>query len=325
VASTRGQRTLANPARERQPLISRRAGVSPHTARLTPCLLLALGWSALLTPTQALCQDSLQIFAEPMLAEGTLGWVKVRPAAGTSLAGGEAAGEPLHFERIPDSSFRALVGVPIETADSFSLSLFVQRGESTDTVVRVLPVRRGGYRSEVLAVAPAFVRPDSAAAARIQSEVARSRQVSRLSQERPRLWKGPFRLPRTSRITSPFGSARVFNGEVQSRHLGTDFAGAIGAPVRAAGRGVVALVADFYLAGQAIYIDHGAGLVTAYFHLSRIDVRQGQVVAAGQRIGAVGRSGRVTGPHLHWVARYGAISVDPMSLLELTGTVKSKK
>jgi murein DD-endopeptidase MepM/ murein hydrolase activator NlpD len=77
------------------------------------------------------------------------------------------------------------------------------------------------------------------------------------------------------------------------------------------------LVADFYLAGRAVYIDHGGGLVTAYFHLSRADVRRGQTVATGQRIGAVGRSGRVTGPHLHWVARYGTISVDPMSLLRL--------
>ncbi|HEX2248861.1 MAG TPA: M23 family metallopeptidase [Gemmatimonadales bacterium] len=281
------------------------------------CILVAMAWSALLTPPLALAQDSLQISAEPMLAEGTLGWISVRPGTGMRLTGGEAAGEPLHFEQMPDSSFRGLVAVPIETLDSFRVSLYVQRAESTDTVLTALPVRRGGYRSEVLAVAPAFVRPDSAAAARIQSEIARSRQVSRLSQERPRLWKGPFRLPRASRITSPFGTARVFNGEVQSRHLGTDFAGAVGAPVRAAGRGVVALVADFYLAGRAVYIDHGAGLVTAYFHLSRTDVRQGQIVAAGQRIGAVGRSGRVTGPHLHWVARYGGISVDPMSLLQL--------
>jgi murein DD-endopeptidase MepM/ murein hydrolase activator NlpD len=102
--------------------------------------------------------------------------------------------------------------------------------------------------------------------------------------------------------------------------MGTDFAGAIGAPVRAAGRGVVALVADFYLAGRAIYIDHGAGLVTAYFHLSKAEVRQGQMVNRGQRIGLVGRSGRVTGPHLHWVARYGTVSVDPLSLLGLEPT-----
>ncbi len=246
-----------------------------------------------------------------------MGWLTIQPSPEATIAGAEAGGEPIHFEQRSDSSFRALVGVPIETTDSFRVTLFLQRGEKLDTVVAALPVRRAGYPNEVLAVPPAFVKPDSAAAARIQSEIAKSREISRLSQERPRLWRGPFRLPRTSRITSPFGSARVFNGEVQSRHLGTDFAGAIGAPVRAAGTGVVALVADFYLAGRAVYIDHGAGLVTAYFHLSRADVRRGQMVAAGQRIGGVGRSGRVTGPHLHWVARYGAISVDPMSLLQL--------
>jgi murein DD-endopeptidase MepM/ murein hydrolase activator NlpD len=82
----------------------------------------------------------------------------------------------------------------------------------------------------------------------------------------------------------------------------------------------VALVADFYLAGRAVYIDHGGGLVTAYFHLSRAEVAEGDTVTAGQRIGAVGRSGRVTGPHLHWVARYGVISVDPMSLLKLVNS-----
>ena len=96
--------------------------------------------------------------------------------------------------------------------------------------------------------------------------------------------------------------------------MGTDFAGAVGTPVVAPARGVVALVADFYLAGRAVYLDHGAGLVTGYFHLSQADVQQGDTVKAGQRIGAVGRSGRVTGPHLHWIMRYGTISVDPMSM-----------
>ncbi|HEY3011510.1 MAG TPA: M23 family metallopeptidase [Gemmatimonadales bacterium] len=258
------------------------------------------------------------------LAEGRLGWLRVRPSSGSILTGGEAAGEPIHFEGSGDSSYRALVGVPIEAGDSFKVAVFLQRRDRTDTVVTSIPLRQGAYPSEVLAVAPAFVKPDSAAAARIQSELAKSREISRQSQERPRIWNGPFRLPRSSRITSPFGTARVYNGEVQSRHLGTDFAGAVGEPVRAAGRGVVTLVANFYLAGRAIYIDHGAGLVTAYFHLSRADVRQGDTVVAGQRIGAVGRTGRVTGPHLHWVARYGAISVDPMSLLELERTPHSR-
>ncbi len=239
------------------------------------------------------------------------------PAAGVTLNGGEAAGEPLHFEPGGANTLRALVGVPVEAGDSFDVTLFLRGPDWSDTAMAYLPVRRSGYPSEVLKVAPGFVKPDSAAAARIQSEILKSRQVSRRSQSRTRLWAGPFRLPRASRITSPFGTARVFNGEVQSRHLGTDFAGAVGEPVLAAGRGIVALVANFYLAGGTIYLDHGGGLVTAYFHLSRAYVRQGQMVRAGQRIGAVGRSGRVTGPHLHWVARYGTISVDPMSLLQI--------
>jgi murein DD-endopeptidase MepM/ murein hydrolase activator NlpD len=260
------------------------------------------------------------IDAETGLTEGSLGWIRVDPAEPFVVKGGEAAGEPLHFEPQSQRSLRALVGVPVEVGDSLEISVYLQRGDRSDTVRVFVPVRRSGYPSEVLRVAPGFVKPDSAAAARIQSEIMRSREVSRRSQARTRLWAGPFRLPRSSRITSPFGTARVFNGEVQSRHLGTDFAGAVGEPVFAAGRGVVALVANFYLAGGTIYLDHGAGLVTAYFHLSRAYVRQGQTVRAGQRIGAVGRSGRVTGPHLHWVARYGTISVDPMSLLQLLPT-----
>jgi murein DD-endopeptidase MepM/ murein hydrolase activator NlpD len=285
---------------------------------------LVLGWMA---AAPAYAQDSvstgpdslprISLDAQTGLTEGNLGWIRLTPVAPFTVAGGEAAGEPLHFEPDAETGLRALVGVPVETGDSFSVTLFLQAGDRRDTLVASLPVRRSGYPSEVLRVAPGFVKPDSAAAARIQSEILKSREVSRRSQRRTRLWAGPFRLPRSTRITSPFGTARIFNGEVQSRHLGTDFAGAVGEPVLAAGRGIVVLVANFYLAGGTIYLDHGAGLITAYFHLSRAYVRQGQIVRAGQRIGAVGRSGRVTGPHLHWVARYGTISVDPMSLLQL--------
>ena len=265
-------------------------------------------------------QDSLPrvtITTEPAtLQEGSVGWLRVRTGEGV-VSGGEVAGEPLHFERSRDSTFRGLVAVPVEAPDSLLVTLFLELPGQSDTLPIFVPVGRAGYLSETLSVPPAYARPDSAATVRVQAEIERSRLVSHISQGKPRIWRGPFRLPRRSRITSRFGTARVYNGEVQSRHLGTDFAGAIGAPVRAAGRGVVALVADFYLAGRVVYIDHGAGLVTGYFHLSRADVREGDTVIAGQRIGAVGRSGRVTGPHLHWVARYGAISVDPMSLLEL--------
>jgi peptidase M23-like protein len=285
---------------------------------LVVCFLLGT-----MTAGSAWSQDSLpgvSLRVEPAsITEGTISWLRIRPSVAATAATGEAAGEPIHFQR-SDSGFKALIGIPVDIGDSLPLSIFLQLGDRIDTVLTSVSVRMGGYASEVLAVPPAFVRPDRVAAARIRAELARSREVSRLSQERPQLWNGPFRLPRPSRITSPFGTARVYNGDLQSRHLGTDFAGAIGAPVQAAGRGVVAMVANFYLAGRAVYIDHGGGVVTAYFHLSRAYVSEGDSVVAGQRIGAVGRSGRVTGPHLHWVARYGAISVDPMSLLQLDET-----
>lgn len=269
---------------------------------------------------RAVAQDSLPRLAlssaPSPLTEGTVGWLVLRVQR-DSVIGGEAAGEPIHFRAGPDGEYRGLVGVPVETSDSLPVTVFLAGNGRIDTVTMAVSVLAAGYPRETITVAPAFAKPNAEATARIQRENARSRGISRASRDQPRMWKGPFRLPRSSRITSGFGAARVYNGEVRSRHTGTDFAGAVGAPVSAAGSGVVALVADFYLAGRAVYVDHGAGLVTAYFHLSRIDVTEGDTVAAGQSIGAVGRSGRVTGPHLHWVARYGTISVDPMSLLEL--------
>ncbi len=231
-------------------------------------------------------------------------------------AGGEAAGEPLHFER-RDGPLVALFGIPLEGGDTLAVTLWLVRGSRVDTTMVRLPLRQPDYPRERITVAPRMVEYDSATRARIESEGVRARAVSRQSHETPRLWSLPLTLPRSSRITSPYGGAREYNGKVTSRHTGTDFAGAVGAPVVAPTRGVVALIADFYLAGKALYIDHGAGVVTGYFHLSRADVATGDTVEAGQRIGAVGRSGRVTGPHLHWIMRYGTISLDPMTLVQL--------
>jgi murein DD-endopeptidase MepM/ murein hydrolase activator NlpD len=255
-------------------------------------------------------------------ARGSAAWLEVQDdpsrndQSQITVVGGEAAGEPLHFER-RDRGFVALFGVPLEGDDTVAVTLGLSRGDRVDTSVVRLIVRQPDYPRERITVPPRMVDYDSATGARIETEGLRARQVSRSSHDTPRLWSLPLTLPRPSRITSPYGGAREYNGKVTSRHTGTDFAGAVGAPVMAPTRGVVALVADFYLAGRAVYLDHGGGLVTGYFHLSRADVVAGDTVRAGQRIGAVGRSGRVTGPHLHWIMRYGAISLDPMSLVEL--------
>jgi hypothetical protein len=265
-------------------------------------------------------------------ARGSVAWLRIEDdwsrndQPRLSAVEGEAGGEPLHFEAV-DRGFIALLGIPLEGDDTLPVDLRLSRQDRVDSTLFRLVVRYPSYPTERLKVPPRMVEYDSATRVRVESEQARAREVSRRSHQAARLWSVPLTLPRDSRITSAYGGSREYNGRMTSRHLGTDFAGAVGTPVSAAARGVVALVADFYLAGRAIYLDHGAGLVTGYFHLSQADVVEGDTVAAGQRIGAVGRTGRVTGPHLHWIMRYGAISVDPMSLihLEKAGTVNSKQ
>jgi murein DD-endopeptidase MepM/ murein hydrolase activator NlpD len=105
--------------------------------------------------------------------------------------------------------------------------------------------------------------------------------------------------------------------------MGVDLAGQTGAPVLASNRGIVVIVHDFYYAGNAIHLDHGNGLTTAYMHLSESYVAVGDTVARGNIIGRVGATGRVTGPHLHWHAKYGLVTVNPLTLLDLE-TVNSE-
>jgi murein DD-endopeptidase MepM/ murein hydrolase activator NlpD len=257
---------------------------------------------------------------------GNVVWLYVRPAVGpadTSITlDGTAAGEPLHFERLDDGRYRSLLGIPLEGGDTLPITLGRSTGAITDTISLRLAVRHPAYANERLTVAPRYAQPDSAARGRVDAELAQSRGISRRAHDTPRLWWGRFVRPRPTRITSGFGTGREFNGHVTDRHMGVDFAGKVGAPVRAAGRAVVALVARFYLAGNAVYLDHGGGLVTGYFHLSRVVVAAGDTVAVGQVIGAVGQTGRATGPHLHWIARYGGITVNPASLFTLPAATR---
>ena len=158
---------------------------------------------------------------------------------------------------------------------------------------------------------------DSATEARVAREGERALAVGRRSHESPSRWTAPFLRPRASEVSSGFGTGRTFNGQVTSRHLGVDFRGAAGAPIRAANRGVVVLVDTFFLGGRVVYLDHGGGVTTGYLHLSKALVAPGDTVRRGQTIGLVGATGRVTGPHLHWTARYGALTVNPLDLLKL--------
>ncbi len=236
---------------------------------------------------------------------------------------GTMAGEPLHFISAGDRVWRALGAVPIDDDDSVSARVFVQRASGAVDTIRAgvaipsLPAPSVAT-SPQLAVPERFTRPlDAATQARIARENERARGVGRRAHDTPPRWTGVFHKPRASRVTSQFGTGRAFNGAVASRHLGVDFSGAVGAPILAANRGIVALVDTFFLAGRVVYIDHGGGVVTGYFHLSKPLVAVGDTVARGQVIGRVGATGRVTGAHLHWSARYGVLPIDPLDLVAL--------
>lgn len=236
---------------------------------------------------------------------------------------GSMAGEPLHFIAAGNQVWRALGAVPVDGEDSVAAQVVVHRvsgaADTVRTALAIPPLPAPSVTSSPrLAVNERFTRPLNAATlARIERENARAREVGRRAHESPPRWTGVFLRPRGSRVTSRFGTGRAFNGAVASRHLGVDFSGAVGSPIRAANRGVVALVDTFFLAGRVIYVDHGGGVVTGYFHLSEPLVAVGDTIVRGQVIGRVGATGRVTGAHLHWSARYGALSVDPFDLVEL--------
>jgi hypothetical protein len=263
-------------------------------------------------------------------AEIAVRWEPESPTDGTALAvtvraptgagevrvRAELDGRPVRMGRLAGEWF-GLVALPTDQTGSVELVVTHSRFGEPEVVSRwPVHVRPRTYSETELSVAPRFTSPPAEVTERIERE--RELVRSTLREVTPEwLIDGNFVRPRSTRITGPFGEKRVFNGELQSRHWGVDLAGDVGAPVRVAGRGRVAIARDLYYAGNAIYIDHGLGVFSGYYHLSQIDVTEGDVVERGQVIGRVGATGRVTGPHLHWSFFAGGERLDASSVLEL--------
>ena len=158
------------------------------------------------------------------------------------------------------------------------------------------------------------VNPTAEDMVRIRRENARLRVVKSTRAE-PMLADGPFAWPVSGPLSSPFGLRRFFNEQPRRPHGGLDIAAPEGTPVRAPADGLVIETGDYFFNGNSVFIEHGMGLQTFYAHLSRIDVERGQRVARGDLIGAIGATGRVTGPHLHWSVGLNGTWVDPLLVL----------
>lgn len=256
--------------------------------------------------------------------EGRLFRVRVTASEHTPLMGvhGTVAGEELHFEQTSEGDFESLAAMPVGTEEAVTARIrAVYRVGGEGRLEARIPVMPGDYAHEELRVAPRFGSPLSDEdRARLESDRVKARGASARAHRTPRMWGDFAIMPRDSRVTSGFGDGRIFNGQVSSRHMGLDLRGNPGDTVVAAAKGVVEVVAPFLLAGNVVYLNHGGGVVSGYFHLSRQLVSEGDTVEAGAPVGLVGATGRVTGPHLHWVVRYGNVSVDPRSLLDVADT-----
>lgn len=254
----------------------------------------------------------------PSPRQGDVAVVQVSGTQGARQIEGSVGGLPLAFFPYSDG-WAALAGIDLETrAGKHPWRVGVIDGDgSTRKRSGSLTVRARTFPVQRLTLPAPMVDLDPEAERRAEAEAARLRTLyDTLTPER--LWQGRFTVPlAVDAAGSGFGSRRIINGQPRRPHSGIDWAAERGTPVVASNRGRVALVGDFFFGGRLVMLDHGLGLYTLYMHLDRVDVTEGSLIGRGETLGAVGSTGRATGPHLHFQVQLKRTRVDPAALLEL--------
>lgn len=232
--------------------------------------------------------------------EGALeqgGLVKGRTAPGARLT---LDGRPVPVA--PDGSF--ILGIDRDAGPSITLVRDGTMSRAWPVVPRAWSIQRVNIARRPGGASADFLRRRESELVRIVAARARGSDASG--------WRQDFSWPARGRISGRFGSQRIYRGEPGSYHSGVDVASGAGAPVVAPADGVVALAAPgFSLEGNLVILDHGMGLNSAFLHLARIDVREGERVRQGDALGTVGATGRATGPHLHWSLTWNGARLDP--------------
>jgi len=278
-----------------------------------------------MTPTTSL---ALRLLAALMLSAPSLGAHAVDlprehrvPGGVATIALGESAEPPrVLFNGQPvlvvkdGAQWTAVLGIGLAATPGPATLQVQHSGTAAQTDTLRLDVAPFRYAEQRLKVAPGKVDLSKSDLARYERERVHLAAVAATFSATP---PATLRLlqPTPGLRSSSFGLRRVFNGQSRNPHSGMDIAAASGTPVIAAAAGRVIDTGDYFFNGNTVWLDHGAGFLTMYCHLSAIDVKPGDTVAAGERIGAVGATGRVTGPHLHWSVSLNRAMVDPALFL----------
>ena len=287
-----------------------------------PAAILIFSLFSLAARAQSLqsCPNGIDLkISAPQSSQGTLLRVELRSGVALADVKGTWVGHEVSFwqDDADANIHRAILGIDLEQSPgpgTFVVTAKLQSGEGV-TCSADITIKAGHFAIEKLTVEEKFVEPSPEDAARAEKEGERLHEIYAM-RSAEKLWNGNFRFPLDGpRRGSNFGSRRILNGEARSPHSGLDIHAPTGTPVHAAQRGRVAMAEELYFAGNTIVLDHGMGIYTFYCHLSKISVKEGDLVDVGALIGLVGATGRVTGPHLHWGLEVNESRVNPLQIL----------
>jgi murein DD-endopeptidase MepM/ murein hydrolase activator NlpD len=243
-------------------------------------------------------------------------------AAAVTHAQGSFLGRTISF--FPDSrpeepkGLVGLLGVDMQDEPgTHELSVEIKNGELSQRLSYNILVMKEKFHVEHLKLPKDKVDLDEKSLARWKAEQQLVQEALAIDSQM-RLWQPSFVEPVNGKRTGIFGSVRIMNGQARSPHNGEDIGAPLGADVVATNDGVVRLTVDHIFSGKGVYLDHGLGFYSMYFHLSDVLVKEGDVVKAGQIVGKVGATGRATGPHLHWGVKLNGARVNPYALLDLS-------
>lgn len=252
-------------------------------------------------------------FVEALPVPGGIGLIPVGPASINSRVPDAVWNKRKVAVVEQDGNYVAMIGLPL-SLEPGPQTLKVTHADGKQSAIPFI-VRAHDYKEQRLIIEnKRKVNPAPMDMERIQKE---SKQLATVKSTRAeRLLAASFEWPLAGPVSSPFGLKRFYNDQPRRPHGGIDIAAPEGTPIKAPADGLVIDTGDYFFNGNSVFIEHGLGLQTFYAHMSRIDVAVGERVETGQIIGAVGATGRVTGPHLHWSVGLNGTWVNPLLVLD---------